>query len=97
MKKKKVLQEEQVNPPAEPEPAPEESQEGQPSGRKKLLVAAAIGGIALLVATPFVLRLFKQSPQVHIDKAAVSSPRPQSTPSFKASTWSSDFKVMLQY
>ncbi|MFZ5629828.1 MAG: glycosyl hydrolase family 18 protein [Spirochaetota bacterium] len=39
----------------------------------------------------------KQAPQVHIDKAAAGSPRAQSVPSFKASTWSSDFKVMLQY
>jgi spore germination protein YaaH len=97
MKKKKVLQEEQVTPPAEPAEAPEESHEGLPSGRRKQLVAAMIGGASLLFGIPLVLRLFTLAPQVHVDKAAHSSAHPQPAPSFKASTWSSDFKVMLQY
>ncbi|GAB4430380.1 MAG: hypothetical protein OHK0011_13000 [Turneriella sp.] len=96
MKKKKALQEEQVNPPAEPAPAPEENGEIASPGRGKGLLAA-IAGIVLLVAIPVGLRLMKQAPQVHVDKLATSGPRPQSTSSFKASTWSSDFKVMLQY
>ncbi len=100
MRKKKVLQEEQVNPPTEPGSATEESpasEEKQPSGRKRLLLAASLGLIALVAATPIALRLFQNSPQVHIDKATAGNPRAHSTSALKASTWSSDFKVMLQY
>jgi spore germination protein YaaH len=97
MKKKKAPQEEQVTPQPDAAPAPEGITEVAPANRKKLVLAAALGGIALLIAIPVALRLLKQSPQVHVDKAAVSSAAAQTTPVFKASTWSSDFKVMLQY
>lgn len=98
MRKKKAPQQERTAHPAETAPAAEKTTvETAPPSRKKLLLALGLGLAALLVATPFVLRLLPKAPQVHIDTASGVSAPAQAAALFKASTWSSDFKVMLQY
>ncbi|MFO1470965.1 MAG: glycosyl hydrolase family 18 protein [Turneriella sp.] len=68
---------------------------------KRYRIALAASGIALIAATPFAMRLAMPAPQPHIDKPTdqptIAVQQTTRTGPIRASTWSSDYKVMLQY
>lgn len=66
------------------------------ASRKGWIAAGGIAAILLASATAFALHLGKDQPQVHIDKPS-QDPAVVAAQALRASTWSSDFKVMLQY
>ncbi len=63
-------------------------------------MALTAGGLVMIAATPFAMRLAMPVAQPHIDKPTdqptVAVQQTRSGP-IKSSTWSSDYKVMLQY
>jgi GH18 family chitinase len=89
---------EEITPVAEVNP---EAPPAEPPRRRKLALPLGITGAILLLATPFAIRMANQPPQVVIDKPA-AMPAQAAVPSgppgpLKASSWSFDYKVMLQY
>lgn len=107
-KKKQAAKVEPVVEAAEPVQAESTPQEPRHS-RKPVWISATLLGVLVLASLPFVIRKAYPSGSVHIDRlpkdpapglgpdalavpAGDSAQRP-----LRASTWSTDFKVMLQY
>ena len=91
--------------PLEPTPAPElENPQPeippQPWWRRYRMAITGIG-LAIVAVTPFAMRLAMPAPQAHIDKPTdqptVAVQQTTRSGPIKSSTWSSDYKVMLQY
>lgn len=72
----------------------------QPWWRRYRMPLAATG-LVVIAATPFAMRLAMPAPQPHIDKPTdqptVALQQNTRSGPIKSSTWSSDYKVMLQY
>lgn len=106
MSRKKSGQPSAPEPLQQPSPTPEVqdaesiTSSPQPWWRRNRITLAIVG-LVIIAATPFAMRIAMPAPQPHIDKPTdqptVAVQQATKSGPLRASTWSSDYKVMLQY
>ncbi|MFO1525974.1 MAG: glycosyl hydrolase family 18 protein [Turneriella sp.] len=82
-------------------PSPEAAETPPQPWWLRFRLPIAIAGLVIIAGTPFAMRLAHHEPQAHIDKPTdqpvVAIQQSTKSGPLKASTWSTDYKVMLQY
>ncbi|MBL8035742.1 MAG: glycosyl hydrolase [Leptospiraceae bacterium] len=82
-------------------PSPEAAETTPQPWWLRFRLPIAIAGLVIIAGTPFAMRLAHHEPQAHIDKPTdqpvVAIQQSTKSGPLKASTWSTDYKVMLQY
>jgi hypothetical protein len=92
---------EQMNPESNPETDDQNLEPKSGKFHKRYMIMAAVAGLLIIAAGPFMLKSAQTAPQMHIDKPTdapvVAVQGNINSGPLRASTWSTDYKVMLQY